>query len=151
MTNSIHPPASSGRRRPEKATYDASNWPVLLVTLSAESMTRPEFDRHLDRLESFFERGRFGLVIDVRAGGVLNATERKVLAAWFDDVVQRYPGRLASLGVVLSSPIQRGIFKALSWLTTSPFEREACAELEPATKWAYACARVSDHPIRHAR
>jgi hypothetical protein len=152
MTDSINAPAaSSGRRPPEKATYDASGWPVLLVTISLEPMTTLEFRRHLERMTTFFERGRLGLVIDVRAGTTLNATERRLLATWFDELQSQYPGRVACLGVVLSSAVQRGIFKAIAWLAKSPFEREAFADLEAAKKWAFACARTSSDSLRAAR
>jgi hypothetical protein len=152
MKDSINAPAaSSSRRPPDKATYDVSNWPVLLTTISSTPMTTQEFQRHLDRMGSFFERGRLGLVVDVRSGSVLSASERKMLATWFDEMVVQHPGRFACFAVVLSSQIQRGIFKAISWLASSPFEREAFAELEPATRWAYACARMSPQAIQNAR
>ena len=127
----------------EKATYDISSWPVLLVTISGTPMTAVEFQDHLDKIGAYLERGRLGLVIDVRAAGSLSASERRTIATWLDEAVARHPDRLACLGVVLGSPVQRGIFKAICWLTRAPFERAAFSELEPAKKWAYASARVS--------
>lgn len=127
----------------EKATYDISGWPVLLVTMSASPMNAGEFDRFLEKIGSYFERGRLGLVVDVRSHGGLTASQRRTIANWLDEVAERHPGRLACLGVVLSSAAQRGIFKAISWLIKAPFERAAFSELEPAKKWAYASARVS--------
>lgn len=126
-----------------KATYDISGWPVLLITIPAEPMSAADFQEHLDKIGSYLQRGRLGLVIDVRAAGALSASERRTVADWLNDSTTRYPGRLACLGLVFASPMQRGIFKAICWLTKAPFERESFAELEPAKKWAYACARVS--------
>jgi hypothetical protein len=127
----------------EKATYDISGWPVLLVTISASPMNAVEFDRSLDKIATYFERGRLGLVVDARSSGGLTASQRRIIANWLDDMAARHPGRLACLGVVLTSAAQRGIFKAISWLIKAPFERAAFSELEPAKKWAFASARVS--------
>jgi hypothetical protein len=127
----------------EKATYDISGWPVLLVTMSPAPMNSAEFERYLEKLGSYFQRGRLGLVIDVRNAGGLTASQRRSIANWLDRIVERYPERLACMGIVMSSAAQRGIFKAISWLIKAPFERAAFSELEPAKKWAYASARVS--------
>ncbi|HEX4338957.1 MAG TPA: hypothetical protein VH062_23785 [Polyangiaceae bacterium] len=124
-----------------KLIYDTSAWPIVLVSQSGE-MTTPELRAHLDRMSAYFERGRFGLIQDVRGTGTLTAADRRILAEWFDAHVARYPDRIACFGVVLDSTVQRSIFKAISWLTSAPFEREAFRDVEPAKKWAHACLRA---------
>jgi hypothetical protein len=135
----------------EKATYDLSTWPVAVVTQSSQPMTVAEFRSHLDTLMEILERGRVGIVLDVRSARSIDASQRKLAADWFAEVKARYPERLACFAVVLSSQIQRGIFKAISWLLQATFEFEAFGDLEPAKQWAYACARAPYVPQRTAR
>ena len=47
-----------------------------------------------------------------------------------------YPGVLLGVGVVLSSALQRGIFKAMAWLISTPRPAVSFSEMEPALTWA---------------
>jgi hypothetical protein len=135
----------------EKTTFDVSAWPVLLVKVPPSPVSTAQFRERLDTISSFYERGRLGLVIDVRGAGTITAAERRLLAERFDDDVARFPDRVACVGIVLESSVQRGILKAVSWLTSSPFEREAFSDVDTAKKWAHDWAIAVPLSRREAR
>jgi hypothetical protein len=162
MTSSSRNPGAPSQVQPDsgmrargaevtKARYDLSEWPVAIVTILKEEMDTAEFRAHLDKMTSFYERGRLGLVIDVRGENDLKASHRRMVAEWMDEIAAKYPERVACIAIVLSSQLQRGILKAVSWLQRMPVELEAFTDFEAAKKWCYACARTQYVPRRSAR
>jgi hypothetical protein len=115
---------------------------LLLVTMPPQTLGAAGFRAHLDAVTAFYQRGRIGIVMDVRSGHMITAAERRIVANRFDEDMQRYPDCLACFGLVHHSAMQRGIFKAISWMTNAPFAREAFASLEPAMEWARDCIRA---------
>jgi hypothetical protein len=105
------------------------------------SMTAAELSTHLARISSSYERGRFGLVVDVRNQKDLASEDRRRIAKRMDEDEARHPDRLACIGVVMSSPFQRGVFTTISWLTNAPFARETFGSVDLAKAWV--CERLS--------
>jgi hypothetical protein len=117
------------------ATYNDDAWPMVVVTMPSVSMTGPELSAHLARISGYYERGRFGLVVDSRAQNKLPSEDRRRIAKRMDEDEARHPDRLACIGVVMSSPFQRGVFTTISWLTNAPFARETFRSVDLAKAW----------------
>jgi hypothetical protein len=108
---------------------------MVLVTMPAVPMTAAEFSAHLARMSGFYDRGRFGLVVDSRDQTRLPSEDRRRIAKRMDEDEVRHPDRLACIGVVMSSPFQRGVFTTISWLTNAPFARRTFPSVELAKAW----------------
>ncbi|HYO96903.1 MAG TPA: hypothetical protein VER33_20470 [Polyangiaceae bacterium] len=117
--------------------YDESRWPFLLVTKGPEEQTEPEFTEHLATLSSYFRRGqRFGLVMDVRRSPILSAERRRTASERMEADMRQFGPLLVGVALVVSSPVSRGMFKALLWLR--PRQQPpmlAFPTVEPAMQW----------------
>jgi hypothetical protein len=98
--------------------------------------SRPRRDfGYAAKISSYYERGRFGLVVDARNQRTLSTEDRRRIARRMDADEARHPDRLACMGVVMSSSFQRGVFTTISWLTNAPFARQAFPSVELAKRW----------------
>ena len=70
-------------------------------------------------MSSFSKRGdaRFVHIIDLRMTASLSAEARRLIAERSDRDEEAHPGILIGLAVVLATPLRRGIFKAINWLS----------------------------------
>jgi len=66
----------------------------------------------------------------------LSAAQRRVIAEKTDSYSAQYPKVRCMVAVVLSSPVQRGIVKAIMWLTRQPLPTEVFASVEDGVAWA---------------
>lgn len=117
--------------------YDESRWPFLLVTKGPKEQTEAEFLEHLATLSNYFARGqRFGMVMDVRQSPILSAERRRSASERMEADMRQYGPLLVGVALVLSSPLSRGMFKALLWLR--PRQQPpmlAFPTVEPAMQW----------------
>jgi hypothetical protein len=127
----------------EQPRYDEGQWPIILVTMPPEELVGPDLLRHMDRMSSFSKRGvQFVQIIDVRAASSLSAKGRRLVAERMDQDEDAYPRILLGVAIVLATPLHRGIFKAISWLSRNPRPFEAFAEIAEATTWARGLLRA---------
>lgn len=116
--------------------YDESEWPLVVVTMPKTAMSRDEFEGHLARIASYYGRGPFGLLVDTRDSFPLDANQRRLVADEIEQNEARYPKTLRGVAVVMTSAVQRGVLRAITWLTTNPkFEMEPFASLDEAKTW----------------
>lgn len=117
--------------------YDEALWPILVITMPPEELTDTELRGHLDRVSGFTKRGvPYVQIIDVRLVQSFSARGRRLMADRTELDDKAYPGVLLGVGVVLSSALHRGIFKAMAWLISTPRPAQSFSELEPALSWA---------------
>jgi hypothetical protein len=122
---------------------DEAQWPIVLVTMPPAELAGPDLLRHMDRMSSFSTRGTpFVQIIDVRAASSLGAKARRLVAERMDQDEEAYPRILLGVAIVLATPLHRGIFKAISWLSSNPCPFEAFAEVGEATTWARGLLRA---------
>jgi hypothetical protein len=121
----------------DQPRYDEGQWPIVLVTMPDAELKEPDLLRHIDRMSSFSKRGvAFVQVIDVRTAGSLSAHSRRLVAERMDQDEDAYPGVLLGVAIVLATPLHRGIFKAISWLSRKPRPFEAFTGVDEAMLWA---------------
>jgi hypothetical protein len=117
-------------------TYDDSEWPLFRVRMPRVAMSEEEFFRYLKHVDDLFLRGdRFAIVIDVRDAPIHTAKERQEVARRTRASHARYPHRLAAMGIVMSTPLQRGIFTAINWLTGPAFPVRPFSTTKEAEVW----------------
>lgn len=142
------PLVSTGAR----SKCDDSRWPVVLVTLPPGPLDALAFDDHCTKIFRYYERGQsFGWVFDVRAAEPLTAAQRRAIAEKLDEHTTKHPNLKCFVAVVLSSSVQRGITRAITWLTQQPVPTLVCASVEEGVAWvAKSLATGSDGERRTA-
>jgi hypothetical protein len=117
-------------------SYDDSGWPVFRIRLSHFAMSESEFSAYLKTVDDLFLRGdRFALVIDARDAPIPTPKERQEIAQRMRASHARYPYRLAALGIVMASPVQRGIFTAINWLAGPTYPTRPFRAVNEAEVW----------------
>ena len=119
--------------------YDDSKWPLFRVYLGPVAMDDNEFATLVDTLdELFLRKERFGVVIDVRHAPVLSAQRRQTVAEHAKATFEHFPGKCVGIAVVLSSPLQRGVFTALNWFLRGTHPSRVFPTLFDAESWLAA-------------
>jgi hypothetical protein len=135
-----------------QARYDEGEWPIVLVTLPKEALDGAGLHAHVEQLSAFSRREKPHVqIIDVRVSPALSAEARRLIVERMDQDDEAHPGILLGVGVVLSTAVHRGIFKAFKWLTRNPRPFEAFSDLEAAKVWArglIAARSLSSHTMR---
>jgi hypothetical protein len=117
-------------------SYDDSGWPVFRIRLPHAAMCESEFSAYLKTVDDLFLRGeRFALVIDARDAPVHSAKERQEIAQHMRSSHARYPYRLAAMAIVMSSPVQRGIFTAINWMAGPTYPIRPFRAVKDAEAW----------------
>jgi hypothetical protein len=127
----------------EQPQYDERAWPIVVVTMPVEELTGADLLRHMDRMSSFSTRDtQFVQIIDVRTANSLSANGRRLVAERMDQDEEAHPRTLIGVAIVLATPLHRGIFKAISWLSRNPRPFEAFSEVEDAMVWGRSLLRT---------
>jgi hypothetical protein len=129
--------------------YDESEWPLVIVTMPRAPMSRDQFEAHLERISSYYRRGPFALLIDTRDAFALDANQRRMVADEIELNQERYPRTLLGCAVVMTSAVQRGVLRAITWLTNPRFEVEPFSDLDEAKTWLRT--KLGARPSRSAR
>jgi hypothetical protein len=136
-----------GNRGAEGPHFDCTAWPIVVITLSSGPLSDAGLSSWITDLTSLYaRRERFAQVIDVRLSESLSPEARRRLAEMSDRNEDSFPGQLVATAIVLSTPFQRGVFKAMTWLTNRRRLREAFTDLNEALRWARGVLRTSYRP-----
>src|SRR5262245_23892843 len=104
-----------------KPTYDEGQWPALVVTLPAKPLDSAAFEKYVTDVSAYYVRGQaFGYVFDIRRAPPFSANQRRRIADEIERSAARHPNVRVFVAVVIDSAIQRGIVKAITWLTPQP-------------------------------
>ena len=119
-----------------RSKFDDSRWPVVVVTPPVEPLDEPAFDEHCRNTFSYYERGQsFGWVFDARNAAQLTAAQRRSIAEQIDGYTAKYPNLKCFVAVAVSSAVQRGIVRAIIWMTRQPVPTLVCASVEDGVAW----------------
>ena len=75
------------------------------------------------------------LLVDTRNAAPLDANQRRMIADEIEANQKRYPNGLLACAVVMTSAVQRGVMRAILWLTSPRFEMEPFSDVTEATTW----------------
>jgi len=135
-----------------RSTCDDTRWPVVVITIPKEPFDQAGFDDHCKKIFRYYERGQsFGWVFDVRNSAVLTAGQRRTIAEQTDALSTRYPQIRCFAAVVVSSAVQRGIVRAITWLTRQPLPTQIFSSVDEAVAWVRkSVASGAEHEHRAA-
>jgi hypothetical protein len=124
-----------------RTRLDESRWPLVVLTAVGEQSDE-DFDAYLadaDRLLS--RREHHGVIFDARRAAPIGPKLRKRQVEWLrrnDLSLREY--RVAS-GMVMSSAIQRGVFRAILWMQPLPYPYCIESSFEPARR--FVCVHLA--------
>ncbi len=116
--------------------YDDSDWPLFRVSLPEAELSDADFAGLADTLDGLFLRGRrFAVLLDARSAPPLSAKRRQLLGERGEAAYARHPGMMVGFASVMSSPVQRGMFTAIHWLTRRNREVRAFSSVSEGEAW----------------
>jgi hypothetical protein len=118
-----------------RPTYDASEWPIFIVTLPRAPMSASEFQEHLDRCGEPYERGEPFCMLITGDHPPFSAVQRKAVADAMKKHDRRHPGLMMGCAIVNRSVLVRGIITAVTWLAPPPYPLDVFADLPKAKAW----------------
>jgi hypothetical protein len=117
--------------------FDESRWPIIVITLPAVALDGDAFEKYLADVSQYYGRGQsFGLVFDIRQAPPLSAPQRRRISEEIDRSAREHAAIRVVQGIVIVSAVQRGIVKAINWLTRQPVETSVFGSVDEAVSWA---------------
>ena len=118
--------------------FDESEKPLMRMTYQGVP-DEAEWQRHIDVMSDWARRGDlYGVVIDAREVGRIPATLRRGIMDWITRDKQHLRANCAGGALIFASPLQQGLWTAISWVTPSPIPVKIFRELAPAEAWVRA-------------
>jgi hypothetical protein len=118
--------------------FDESDKPLMRMTYQGVPDSA-EWQRHIDVMSDWARRGDvYGVVIDAREVGRIPATLRRGIMDWITRDKQHLKVNCAGGALVFASPLQQGLWTAISWVTPSPIPVKIFRDLVPAEAWVRA-------------
>ncbi|MGC4087578.1 MAG: hypothetical protein QM756_06735 [Polyangiaceae bacterium] len=119
------------------STFDERRFPIVIVKLPQRPLVGEAFEEHCRKAFSYFERGQsFAWVFDSRDSASLPADQRRIIAELTDASMAKHPSVRCFVAVVVASAVQRGVVKAITWLTRQPVPTAVVASVGEGVAWA---------------
>lgn len=117
-------------------TIDESDYPLVVLRFSGETMSSSEWAQMFSRLEGLIAREEsFGLLVDARRGLGASAAQRKVAGDFIRRNQEGLRRHCRGLVTVSSSAIVRGIITAVQWIAPPPFPERVEGDIVAARRW----------------
>ena len=95
-----------------------------------------EWQRHIDVMSDWARRGQvYGVVIDAREVGRVSPVQRRGIMNWITQDKQHLGANCVGGALVFASPLQQGLWTAISWVTPSPIPVKIFGDLASAEVW----------------
>ena len=125
--------------------YDDSDWPLFRISMPEAELSEAAFATLVDTMDGLFLRGRrFAVLLDARLAPPLSAKRRQLLGERGDAAYARHPGMMVGFACVMRSPVQRGIFTAIHWLTRRNRHARAFSIVTEAEAWLSSRLRAGE-------
>jgi hypothetical protein len=123
-----------------KTRLDESRWPLVVFTAVGEQ-TQTEFEAYLSDCDRLLRRREaYGSIFDARRAAPIGPKLRKRMVEWLsrnDALLRAY---LVGTGMVMSTPLQRGVFRAILWMRPLPYPYTVESSFEAAR--TFVCSRL---------
>ena len=114
---------------------ETKHWPLVLVEFTGEQ-TAEDFRGYLQALVGLLDRReRFVMFTDSGDSFGIPAGARAELGKIIEDRTDDFERYLQGHAVLIRSPLQRGIFTALNWITSMPGSVRAFGKRRDALDW----------------
>ncbi len=118
-----------------RVIFDESEKPLMRMTYQGVP-DDAEWERHIAVMSDWARRNEvYGVVIDAREVGRITPTQRRGIMDW----ITRDKGHLrlncAGGAMIFASPLQQGLWTAISWVTPSPIPVKMFSDVPSAEHW----------------
>lgn len=118
--------------------FDESEKPLMRMTYQGVP-DEAEWKRHIATMSDWARRGEvYGVVIDAREVGRIPATQRRGIMDWITRDKAHLRANCAGGAMVFASPLQQGLWTAISWVTPSPIPVKMFSDVPSAEAWVRA-------------
>jgi hypothetical protein len=118
--------------------FDESEKPLMRMTYQGVP-DEAEWERHIATMSDWARRGEvYGVVIDAREVGRIPATQRRGIMDWITRDKAHLRAHCAGGAMVFASPLQQGLWTAISWVTPSPIPVKMFSDVPSAEAWVRA-------------
>lgn len=118
-----------------QVVFDERHKPLMRMTYRG-LCDDAEWQRHIDVMSEWARRGEpYAVVIDAREVGRVPATQRKGIIEWIGRDRQHLKVNCAGGALIFASPLQQGLWTAISWVAPSPIPVKVFGEVPAAEAW----------------
>ena len=118
-----------------KVIFDESEKPLMRMTYQGVP-DDAEWQRHIDVMSEWARRGElYGVVIDAREVGRISPMQRRGIMDWITRDKQHLRAYCAGGALIFSSPLQQGLWTAISWVTPNPIPVKMFSDVPNAEHW----------------
>lgn len=109
--------------------------PVLFITYQ-QRVEDGDLQAAIDAVDTWVARREpFGIVVNTLSSEPMNSQQRKVMA---EALERNATPLIRGCGVAISSPLIRGVFTALTWISPPQFPTRVFPRVEEAEAWVRA-------------
>jgi hypothetical protein len=125
-----------------KTRLDESRWPLVVFTAVGEQ-TEADFEAYLADTERLLQRREpHGTIFDARRAAPIGAKMRKRQVQWLQRNGVLLNAFRVATGFVMSTPVQRGAFRAILWMRPLPYPY--CLESSFEAARNFVCHRLME-------
>ena len=118
-------------------TVDESRWPRVYVIWPAGAVSDAEFQRAVERLSSYIDRGEHYVIIHDARRAARPSPKQRAFAADQQKLTADSAARwLLGAAVVVSNPLTAGVVRAINWLSPPTYPQRVFSSLDEAEAWA---------------
>jgi hypothetical protein len=118
--------------------FDESEKPLMRMTYQGVP-DEAEWERHIATMSDWARRGEvYGVVIDAREVGRIPPTQRRGIMDWITRDKAYLRANCAGGALIFASPLQQGLWTAISWVTPSPIPVKMFSDVPSAEAWVRA-------------
>lgn len=118
------------------AWFDASLWPLLVVTLP-QSQTDEDVERYLHALAMYRARKEpYAIVVNIDHSMGFTARQRRMQGEYIRNGIEESRLYLKGIAFVVTSSWRRGMLTAIFWIHPPPYGYEVFPTQEQAIDWA---------------
>ncbi|MGB8220954.1 MAG: hypothetical protein WCF10_00130 [Polyangiales bacterium] len=131
-----------GRLRPRgnmgRVIFNEKDKPLMRMTYQG-LCDDVEWHRHIEVMSEWARRGNpYAVIIDAREVGRVAATQRKGIMDWITRDSLHLKANCAGGALIFASPLQQGLWTAISWVTPSPIPVKIFRDVPSAENWLRA-------------
>ena len=125
--------------------FDERERPLMRMTYQGVP-DEEEWERHIATMSDWARRGEvYGVVIDAREVGRIPATQRRGIMDWITRDKAHLRANCAGGALIFASPLQQGLWTAISWVTHRRTEWSRHCEHSTHYGAFLGCCPVSPH------
>ncbi len=118
-----------------KTRLDESRWPLVVFTAVGEQ-SDDDFEAYLADADRLLRRREpHGLIFDARRANIIGPKLRRRQAEWLRDNEALLRAYVVACGLVMSTALQRGVFRAITWMKPYPAPHSVEASFDAAQRF----------------